>query len=246
MSELLVARHAQEAAADHSTFAELFSELEREKLRRNELAKYDAAYFEHHYWKEDLPGASGNRGLSYDDPEHEARFEILAQSLADQVAPTSVLDVGCGPGLLCKALSRRCRRIAGVDASAAAIELAERNLHPLDETVIVQNANAICLPFDDREFDLVICLDVLEHLPIFDIQAAVTEILRVSRNRAVLSINTDNPYEFHPTILSPATWRGIFASQPGIVRDTELELELSASVSSVRSEYDFFCYRRLS
>jgi ubiquinone/menaquinone biosynthesis C-methylase UbiE len=224
----------------------LFSESERDKLRRSELAKYDATYFEGDYWKEDLSGVSGNRGLSYDDPSHEIRFGILASALADHAAPASVLDVGCGPGLLCKALAGRCERIEGVDASPAAIELAGRNLHLLKTGITVQEANAISLPFEHEQFDLVVCLDVLEHLPVFDIQSAVTEILRVSADRAVFSINTDNAYEFHPTILSPATWRGIFASQPGIMRDGDCERAMSCSVSSLRTEYDFYCYRRAS
>lgn len=226
----------------------LFSESERDKLRQSELAKYDMAYFEGDYWKEDLAGVSGNRGLSYDDPTHKLRFEILASALAHHAAPSSVLDVGCGPGLLCQALAERCERIAGIDASPAAIELANRAVRKLNagiSRISVLEANAISLPFEDEEFDLVTCLDVLEHLPVFDIQAAVQEVLRVCSCLVILSINTDNPYDFHPTILSPATWRAIFVSQAGFVRDSDCERAMSQSVSSKRAEYDFYCYRRL-
>lgn len=236
--------YLREPKPDHSTMNGLFSESERDKLRRDELAKYDRAYYERDYWKEDLSGVSGNRGLSYDDPCHEMRFGILAKTIEDHAAPARVLDVGCGPGLLCKALAGRCERIVGVDASPVAVELAERNVLELKAGITVQEANTIALPFPDGEFDLVVCLDVLEHLPVFDIQAAVTEILRVSADRAVFSINTDNAYEFHPTVLSPATWRGIFASQSDYVRDNECERAMLQSVSVLRPEYGFYCYQR--
>lgn len=214
-------------------------------LRAKELEKYDEAYFRTEYWKEDIPGKRGNGGRTYDDPEHAARFDLIASTMARSARFDSLLDVGCGPGLLLRALAPGGARLAGIDASPTAIELARRV--PLGGSRLADRAEltlASCwsLPFADASFDAVVCLDVLEHLLVFDIEAAIDEMVRVCRQHLILSINSDNPYFYHPTILSPDTWRTIFASRGRLSVDVELERAFAAEVAAKRDEYVFYCY----
>jgi SAM-dependent methyltransferase len=99
---------------------------------------------------------------------------------------TACLDVGCGDGRTEGIwLDRRTRSYIGVDVSRTAVESA-RTLG-LDARVI---EDASVLPFDSDTFDLVVCLEVLEHLmwP----QDAAAEILRVLRPGGALLATVPN------------------------------------------------------
>ncbi len=211
-----------------------------EALRTAELAKYDLSYFRGEYWKEDLLGVSGNGGRSYEDPDHRDRFALLAAALTEACNFGNLLDVGCGPGFLLRALTATDARLSGIDASTAALALAGNVVPP--GRADLRRALCTQLPFEDASFDAVVCLDVLEHLLVFDIEVAVAELVRVTRKHLILSINSDNPYAYHPTILSPATWRAMLASYPNLGVDYQAEALFAERVLSQRDEYAFYCY----
>lgn len=72
--------------------------------------------------------------------------------------PLRVLDVGCGAGNMAHHLARY-GQVVGVDLHPKPLEVArQRGLE-------VQEGSADDLPFDDRTFDLVTLLDVVEHVP---------------------------------------------------------------------------------
>lgn len=223
----------------------MIPDADREAFRRELLAYYDDAYFSTEYWKEDLPGHSGNRGLSYDDAGHETRFQLLARSFAGLEPGKSILDAGCGTGLLLRHLSGRFEHLAGVDASPTAIKLSRRANDGL-KNVSLHQERITSLPFADESFGVVVCMDVLEHLAFFDVESAITELFRVARKDVILSINTDNPYKYHPTILSPRSWRLMLAAIPGFERNILLEESITKTVVPSRPEYDFYCYERSS
>ena len=87
-------------------------------------------------------------------------------------AEARLLDAGCGSGAMLDHL-RRFGSVTGVDVNVAAVEYAlERGAGP------VKTAAVDHLPFADQEFDLVLCLDVLEHVP--DDRQVLAELRRVS------------------------------------------------------------------
>lgn len=217
-----------------------------ERIRSKELARYDRDYFNSHYWVEDLPTRSGNRGLSYDDPDHSIRFETIAVALTQAYGRRDFfLDVGCGPGLLLDALKSRFKWISGVDPSSTAISLADALLSSSScSSYALCQSEARSLPFRSSSFDLVCCLDVLEHIPIFDIKASIDELCRVAAADIVLSINLDNPYEFHPTILPRKDWQDLFLQNKGIQINSSTRRDLEQLVCSRYEEYDFFCFTK--
>lgn len=74
----------------------------------------------------------------------------------------AVLDAGCGTGasLSWARTELRASSIAGIDISPYAIEFCHRR--GLDD---VSTGSVLDLPFEDARFDVVLCWDVLQHLP---------------------------------------------------------------------------------
>lgn len=101
------------------------------------------------------------------NPIHRALvggFLRSARELIRTVAPTRVLEVGCGSGDLAAHLfwadDRPAVGYTGIDISPAEIDRA-RARYPTRQ---FQVASAYDLPFPDRCFDLVVVCEVLEHL----------------------------------------------------------------------------------
>lgn len=74
----------------------------------------------------------------------------------------TVLDIGCGAGLLTNALSLAGHFVTGVDISVSSLQIAEQ--YDSTQKVCYRVANAYCLPFADQSFDVVCAMDVLEHV----------------------------------------------------------------------------------
>lgn len=99
--------------------------------------------------------------------------------------PSSVLEVGCGPGDLAGELRERVvdwGQYLGTDLSANQIAIAE-DRYP---TLSFRQANAVELPFSDNSFDLVIACEVLEHIE--SPELALREISRVSKRWMLVSV----------------------------------------------------------
>ncbi len=113
----------------------------------------------------------------------------------------SILDVGCGNGVFLNVLSD-CSRKIGVDFSFEA-------LRHVKGTKILGTGDS--LPFQPMSFDLVTCLEVLEHLPHGVFEKTLEELERVSKkyilisvpNKEILSLSMIScPYcrcRFHPS-----------------------------------------------
>ena len=96
---------------------------------------------------------------------------------------TRVLEVGCGEGRQLTAIGSRFpdADLIGLDLPDVELEEAWDGV----ESSMVQ-ASALTLPFADRSFDLVMAIEVLEHLP--DPAQAMREIARVASGTVVLSV----------------------------------------------------------
>jgi ubiquinone/menaquinone biosynthesis C-methylase UbiE len=88
---------------------------------------------------------------------------------------TSLLDLGCGEGLLAL-LKRKDVYLAGVDLSPDLVDMARRNGY--DVACVGQLTE---LPFPDASFDYVVSLDVFGHIDFADKDALLSEIKRVLR-----------------------------------------------------------------
>ncbi|NJN53470.1 MAG: class I SAM-dependent methyltransferase [Anaerolineae bacterium] len=113
------------------------------------------------------------------------RFHKRIAQLIRQTAVTRLLDAGCGEGFGLTHLLNEGLALdyAGCDFSWEALQWGRENLLP---GFPVCAADVHRLPFADNSFPLVICLEVLEHLP--DSQVGLRELARVSAEYLVLSV----------------------------------------------------------
>jgi 2-polyprenyl-6-hydroxyphenyl methylase/3-demethylubiquinone-9 3-methyltransferase len=82
------------------------------------------------------------------------------------LAGKSVLDVGCGGGILAEAMARSGARVKGIDLAERPLKVAE--LHRLESGVAVEYEAASAEDLAAREparYDVVTCMEVLEHVP---------------------------------------------------------------------------------
>jgi 2-polyprenyl-6-hydroxyphenyl methylase / 3-demethylubiquinone-9 3-methyltransferase len=100
-------------------------------------------------------------------PLHEInplRLDWIARHAALDGA--TVLDVGCGGGILAEAMARRGARVTGIDLSEKALKVARLHLHesklPVHYEMISADHLAAAHP---GRFDVVTCMELLEHVP---------------------------------------------------------------------------------
>jgi ubiquinone/menaquinone biosynthesis C-methylase UbiE len=99
-----------------------------------------------------------------------------------------VLDVACGAGHVAEGVAPHVRQVVGVDLTPSLLALGASRLADAGVgNVLLQEANAVSLPFADGSFDLVYCRSSLYHLA--DPQQAIAEMVRTCRlgGRVVLS-----------------------------------------------------------
>ena len=87
----------------------------------------------------------------------------LGRSPQDRLDGLSVLDIGCGGGLLAEPLARLGAEVTGVDASHEAIEAARRHAEASGLTIDYRAHSAEDLLAEGQYFDLIIASEVIEH-----------------------------------------------------------------------------------
>jgi len=133
----------------------------------------------------------------------EGFFRELRE-IVEPLHPDSVLDAGCGEGeTIARLRGALGERIAAVDILEQCVAFISERLPYVD----ARQASVYELPFDDDAFDLVISLEVLEHLD--SPAVALRELGRVARCDLVLSV----PYE--PYFRLGSLLRGKYVRQLG-------------------------------
>jgi 2-polyprenyl-6-hydroxyphenyl methylase/3-demethylubiquinone-9 3-methyltransferase len=74
----------------------------------------------------------------------------------------TILDIGCGAGLLTNALAVERHQVFGIDLSKTSLDVAGR--HDATGRVTYEIANAYEIPYPNQYFDAVCAMDVLEHV----------------------------------------------------------------------------------
>jgi GT2 family glycosyltransferase/SAM-dependent methyltransferase len=166
---------------------------------------YDAYYFQH------------GCGLPYNyQEEHWGHFfGGIADRIITEVQPASVLDAGCALGFLVYALRLRGTEAYGIDVSDFAIQNVHATIKPFCRVRSVTEP----LP---RRYDLIVCIEVLEHLQPPDAEAAVANFCQHADDILFSSSPDDFKEATHFNVRPPEDWAELFARH-GFYRDVEFD-----------------------
>lgn len=159
------------------------------------------------------------------DPKELAKFTSLAQSWWDPSGPSKplhelnplrlryieqalalrdvqVVDVGCGGGILSEAMARRGANVLGIDLSQAVLDVAE--LHAIESNVVLAYRTIAAEELAAARpsaFDLVTCMEMLEHVPDPEATLAALATLVKPGGHIIVSTLNRKPQSFALAIL---------------------------------------------
>lgn len=111
-------------------------------------------------------------------PTYFQKMRLIDEIMLTIPKNAKVLDVGCGEGVLVERYRALGYDIQGVDANY--------------ESEIVTRAVVTSLPFANQHFDVVMLLDVFEHVPVSDQPRALDEVHRVLKSSGIFLASIPN------------------------------------------------------
>ena len=142
-------------------------------------------------------------------------FGGVADRIVASLHPLSTMDVGCAHGFLVEALAKRGVRASGIDFSEYAISQVHESVA---ETCSVRSATE---PIEGS-FDLITCVEVLEHLSGPDAQLAIANLTQSTDQILLSTTPTDFKESTHINVQPVEYWARLFAEQ-GFFRDHDYD-----------------------
>jgi len=172
---------------------------------------YDELYYRHYCG--DLPYERTEAWLRF--------FGGVADRIVAEIAPKTVLDAGCALGLLVESLRDRQVEAYGVDISEYAIRSVRPDIAPYCWNGSITDP----LP---RRYDLVVSIEVLEHLPREEAEKAVANLCQFTDDVLFSSSPIDYREATHFNVKPPEYWAELFLRQ-GFVRDVDCDASFITS-----------------
>lgn len=132
----------------------------------------------------------GERKYGYGGYRYDGRWRDVAKNITEYYhlqAGQKVLDIGCGKAHLLYELTQVVPglQVVGLDISEYAISHAKEEVKPFLLQGSAQN-----LPFEDNSFDLIISLNTLHNLKVFDLKKAIQDIERISKGKSYIVVES--------------------------------------------------------
>lgn len=147
---------------------------------RNDLTIYDKVADQ--WWSDDIRWV---RTLKNMVPGRMSWFDRFAEW-----QDARVLDLGCAGGFMAEALAERGAVVTGIDPAAEAIAAATSHAAEQGYAIAYDIGVGEALPYPDASFDVVVCVDVLEHVN--DLTQVLAEVARVLRPGGLFLFDTIN------------------------------------------------------
>jgi SAM-dependent methyltransferase len=170
------------------------------------------------------PGSESGKVISSTypgaEPQGEDSLGDMAESIIGQLRPQTVLDAGCTTGFLVEELRSRGVDARGIVATASALEDVPVEVRPFCRVGRITEEI-------EGSYDLIVCVEVLGHLPGHEAEEAIANMCRHSD--VILFSSSPDDFE-NPTQMSvqPSEfWIGLFAAQ-GFFRSLDLDVSYVA------------------
>jgi SAM-dependent methyltransferase len=165
-------------------------------------------------------------GVPYERNDHWLNFfGAVADGIVRELRPASVLDAGCAMGFLVEALRERGVDAWGVDVSEYAISRVHDSVREHCSTASLTEP----LP---RRYDLIVCIEVLEHIPSAEAGAAIANLCAAT-DRLLLSSTPDDYGEAtHLNVQPPEAWSEALARE-GFVREVERDASFATPWAAI-------------
>jgi ubiquinone/menaquinone biosynthesis C-methylase UbiE len=168
----------------------------------------------------------------------EEQGRVLA-NFVGRIKDRQILDVGTGTGRAALLLARGGARVTAVDASEQMLAIAERRAEEEHLSVRFLIGDVHRLDFDDRAFDVVMCLRVLMHAA--DWRQSVAELCRVAGRLVIIDYPSARSFALLQAIVRRVTHAiGVRTEPYRVFSDAVIAHELSKSQFRVRSVHRQF------
>ncbi|MBW3590228.1 MAG: class I SAM-dependent methyltransferase [Actinobacteria bacterium] len=167
--------------------------------------RYDRRYYE--YLGEDSDYGYKEPWLSF--------FGRIADYIAADIKPSTVMDVGCGFGVLVKALRDRGIEAFGIDVSEYAVSQVDSEIREYCQLGSITDP----LP---QGYDLIVCIEVVEHLSPKEALEAVENMCRNTEDLIFSSTSEDFREPTHLNVRPMEYWAELFARK-GFYRDLDFD-----------------------
>ncbi len=183
--------------------------------------EYGATYYSN-YWGGGGPYERNERWLKF--------FGGVADAIVRDFHPSSVLDAGCAMGFLVEELRKR-----GVDASG--IDVSEYAISQVHESVAEHCRVASLTEPLDRRYDLITCIEVLEHLPPAECDRALENLCNASDRLLISSTPGDFGEPTHLNVQPPEGWAAKLAEH-GFLRDLDRDISYVSPWAALYTRQD--------
>lgn len=122
-----------------------------------------------------------------------ARFQYFREIITvhnREPSSLSVLDIGCGGGILSEDFAKINNKVTGIDPSFSSLRTAKNHAQLEQLQINYLSGSAENLPCYQDSFDIVLCCDVLEHVT--DLNNAIQETSRVLKPGGIFFFDTIN------------------------------------------------------
>jgi hypothetical protein len=152
---------------------------------------------------------------TYEEPHWRNFFGGVADAIIATLNPTTTYDAGAAIGLFVRALLERGVDAYGGDISEFAVNGAPEGLR---ERLEVRD---LTVPFD-RRYDLITCIEVLEHMSSADAHVAIANLCAATDTVLLSSTPDDFTEPTHINVRTAAQWAQDFAAH-GFFRRTDID-----------------------
>ncbi|AWL11471.1 2-polyprenyl-6-hydroxyphenol methylase [Saliniradius amylolyticus] len=145
--------------------SQLSQPISDDNISNEEIARFDA--MAESWWD---PEGSYKTAIAFNQARTEVMLAQIQQHFGLEHATkplegVSILDVGCGGGLVSETLALKGAQVTGIDASAVSIQVARRHAKKTGVSVNYQHALSSDMAKQHDRFDVVINAEVVEHVP---------------------------------------------------------------------------------